>query len=53
MVGAENVARVWSLLSKAMMDAEGLQNPYPLLREMHAYGDHVRTPDGVYAVFGY
>jgi hypothetical protein len=20
---------------------------------MHAYGDHVRTPDGVYAVFGY
>jgi cytochrome P450 len=53
MVGAENVERVWSLLSKAMMDAEGLQDPYPLLREMHAYGDHVRTPDGVYAVFGY
>ena len=52
-VGADDVEAVWSRLRKAMTDPDGLQNPYPLLREMHRYGDRVRTPSGVHAVFGY
>ena len=52
-VGANDVEAVWSRLHKAMTDPVGLQNPYPLLREMHRYGDQVKTPTGVHAVFGY
>ena len=52
-VGADDVEAVWSRLHKAMTDPVGLQNPYPLLREMHRYGDQVKTPTGVHAVFGY
>lgn len=52
-VGADDVEAVWSFLQKAMTDPDGLQDPYPLLREMHRYGDQVRTPSGVHAVFGY
>ena len=52
-VGADDVEAVWSRLQKAMTDPDGLQNPYPLLREMHRYGDRLRTPSGVHAVFGY
>jgi cytochrome P450 len=52
-VGSDDVAAVWSRLQKAMTDPDGLQNPYPLLREMHRFGDHLRTPSGVHAVFGY
>ena len=52
-VGTNDVEAVWSRLHKAMTDPVGLQNPYPLLREMHRYGDQVKTPTGVHAVFGY
>jgi cytochrome P450 len=52
-VSAEDVEAVWSRLQKAMTDPDGLQNPYPLLRDMHRYGDRMRTPSGVHAVFGY
>ena len=52
-VGTNDVEAVWSRLHKAMTDPAGLQNPYPLLREMHRYGDQVKTPTGVHAVFGY
>ena len=52
-VGGDDVEAVWSRLQKAMTDPDGLQNPYPLLREMHRYGDRLRTPSGVHAVFGY
>jgi cytochrome P450 len=52
-VGADHVEAVWSRLHKAMTDPDGLQDPYPLLRELHRYGDRVRTPVGVHAVFGY
>jgi cytochrome P450 len=52
-VAAGDIEAVWSRLHKAMTDPEGLQNPYPLLREMHQYGDRLRTPSGVHAVFGY
>src|SRR5258708_8172217 len=52
-VGANDVEAVWSRLHKAMTDPVGLQNPYPLLRELHRYGDQVKTPTGVHALFGY
>jgi cytochrome P450 len=52
-VGVDDIDAVWSRLNKAMTDPLGLQNPYPLLREMHRYGDQVKTPTGVHAVFGY
>jgi len=48
-VGADDVEAVWSRLQKAMTDPDGLQNPYPLLREMHRYGDRVRTPGAAHA----
>jgi cytochrome P450 len=52
-VAASDVEAVWSRLHKSMTDPDGLQNPYPLLREMHRYGDRMRTPGGIHAVFGY
>lgn len=43
----------WSILSKAMLTPEGIQNPYPLLEQLHDHGTHLTAPDGTIAVYGY
>jgi cytochrome P450 len=43
----------WSILSRAMLTPEGIQNPYPLLERLHDHGSHLTAPDGTIAVYGY